>query len=105
MIDSEELHCLMKNSYAVIQPSLFEGWNTTVEDCKALNKFIFLSDLPVHREQANENVCFFNPRNEDDLVTKLITIKPEVIPCDYSNNLREFGECFLELINYMKNKK
>lgn len=98
MIDTDELHCLMKNSYAVIQPSLFEGWNTTIEDRKALNKFIFLSDLPVHREQANANVCFFNPRNEDDLATKLIMVKPEVVPYDYSNNLREFGECFLELI-------
>ena len=104
LIDSKDLHCLMKHSYAVIQPSLFEGWNTTVEDCKALNKFIFLSDLPVHREQAKVNVCFFDPHNEDDLTDKLLHVKPVEEPFDYSNNLKNFGRSFLEVINYMKEK-
>lgn len=98
LIGSDELHCLMKNAYAVVQPSLFEGWNTTVEDCKALNKFIFLSDLGVHKEQMKTNVCFFNPRNEDDLAQKLLTVVPQVEPYDYSCNLRKFGEDFLNVI-------
>ena len=29
---------LMKESLGVIQPSLFEGWSTVIEDAKALNK-------------------------------------------------------------------
>jgi glycosyltransferase involved in cell wall biosynthesis len=98
MIDKLELFCLMKHSYAVIQPSLFEGWNTTVEDCKAMNKYIFLSDLNVHREQINKNVCFFNPRNEDDLVQKLLTVNPTEDYFDYSNCVRQFGEDFLKVI-------
>lgn len=98
LIDSDELHCLMKNSYAVVQPSLFEGWNTTVEDCKALNKFVFLSDLPVHREQTKANVCFFSPHEEDDLCQKLLTVMPIEKVCDYSYNLREFGKNFMSMI-------
>ena len=98
IIDKQELLCLMKHSYAVIQPSLFEGWNTTVEDCKAMNKYIFLSDLNVHREQINKNVCFFNPRNEEDLVQKLLTVNPTEDYFDYSNNVRQFGENFLKVI-------
>ncbi len=105
LIDSDKLYCLMKNAYAVIQPSLFEGWNTTVEDCKALNKFIFLSDLPVHREQAKANVCFFNPHDEEELIDKLLNVKPTETPYDYSCSLREFGENFLEVIKYMVNRK
>ena len=104
MIENDELYCLMKNAYAVIQPSLFEGWNTTVEDCKALNQFIYLSDIPVHREQAQVNVSFFDPHDENDLVEKLLTVKPTKDPFDYSNNLREFGMNFLQVINYMKSK-
>lgn len=104
LINSNELHSLMKNSYAVVQPSLFEGWNTTVEDCKALNKFIFLSDLPVHREQAKTNVCFFDPHNEHDLCEKLMRVKPIEETFDYSYNLREFGENFLKVIRYVKSK-
>ena len=98
MIDKLELYCLMKHAYAVIQPSLFEGWNTTVEDCKAMNKFIFLSDLDVHREQINKNVCFFNPRNEDDLVKKLLTTTPTEDYFDYNDCVRQFGEDFLKVI-------
>lgn len=94
IIDKKELLCLMKNSYAVIQPSLFEGWNTTVEDCKAMNKFVFLSDLPVHREQINKNVCFFDPYDEDSLVEKLMTVKPTEEFFDYSKSIKMFGEDF-----------
>jgi glycosyltransferase involved in cell wall biosynthesis len=59
----EEQLIILRNCKAVIQPSLFEGWSTVVEDAKAQNKFLFLSDLPVHYEQVSENVEFFN-RND-----------------------------------------
>ena len=42
---------LMRRSLAVIQPSLFEGWSTVVEDARALGKRIAISDIPVHLEQ------------------------------------------------------
>lgn len=102
LIGSNELHCLMKNACAVIQPSLFEGWNTTVEDCKALSKFVYLSNLSVHREQMKENVCFFDPYNEDDLVEKLLTVNPTEYPIDYSKNIREFADNFLKVIDFVK---
>ncbi len=105
LIDKKELLCLIKNSYAVIQPSLFEGWNTTVEDCKAMNKFVFLSDLGVHREQIRDNVCFFDPRNEDELAEKLLTVKPQTNFYDYSKNIENFGKSFYKIIEYMKNNQ
>lgn len=98
MIDRLELLCLMKNSYAVVQPSLFEGWNTTVEDCKAMSKFVFLSDLKVHQEQLDKNVCFFNPYDEDDLAGKLLSVKPYEEPYDYSKCIKEFGEGFYNIM-------
>lgn len=98
VIDKKELLCLMKHSYAVVQPSLFEGWNTTVEDCKAMNKFVFLSDLPVHREQINKNVCFFDPNDENDLVERLLTVKPTEDNFDYSHYINQFGEGFYKVI-------
>lgn len=104
LISTDELHCLMKYSYAVVQPSLFEGWNTTVEDCKAMNKFLFLSDLPVHREQVKTNVCFFDPHDEEALTHKFLTVRPIEEPFDYSHSLREFGEGFLEVIKYVASR-
>lgn len=103
-IERTEQLCLMKNSYAVIQPSLFEGWSTVVEDAKCLNKFIYLSDLRVHREQINENVCFFNPRNEEDLLKKLLTVKPSVVEKDYKENVQNAARQFIDIINYYKDK-
>lgn len=102
-IDRKEQLCLMKNSYAMVQPSLFEGWSTVVEDAKALNKFIFLSDLDVHREQCPKNACYFNAKDEDDLVNKLLTVKPTHEPYDYEQNRKQFAKDFLEIINKYPN--
>ena len=43
---------------ALINPSLFEGWSTPVEEAKALGTPLLLSDLRVHREQAPEAAYF-----------------------------------------------
>ncbi|MGB9498875.1 MAG: glycosyltransferase family 4 protein [Dissulfuribacterales bacterium] len=52
---------LMFHSIAVINPSLFEGWSSTVEEAKSLGKRILLSDIEVHQEQAPERGYFFDP--------------------------------------------
>jgi glycosyltransferase involved in cell wall biosynthesis len=51
---------LMKESICVVNPSRFEGWSTTVEEAKALGKFVLLSDIPVHREQSPRYCAFFD---------------------------------------------
>jgi glycosyltransferase involved in cell wall biosynthesis len=62
-----DLMGLMAHSVAVINPSLFEGWSTTVEEGKSLGKQVILSDIPVHREQAPERGTYFDPGNADAL--------------------------------------
>lgn len=52
---------LMAHAHAVINPSLFEGWSTTVEEAKLLGKSMILSDIPVHREQSGDRALFFPP--------------------------------------------
>ena len=54
---------LLRAAAAVVQPSLFEGWSTVVEDAKALGKHLFISDLPVHREQNPASSDYFDPGN------------------------------------------
>jgi glycosyltransferase involved in cell wall biosynthesis len=56
----------------VLQPSLFEGWSTVVEDAKALGRPILLSSLPVHREQVEEagddfESMLFDPHDAEGL--------------------------------------
>jgi glycosyltransferase involved in cell wall biosynthesis len=49
---------MMIGANALLNPSRFEGWSTTVEEAKAVGTPMLLSDIPVHREQA-PNARFF----------------------------------------------
>jgi glycosyltransferase involved in cell wall biosynthesis len=71
-IEYEEIITLMKASLAVINPSLFEGWSSTVEECKSLGKNMILSDIPVHKEQNPINAVFFNPNNPNELANIML---------------------------------
>jgi glycosyltransferase involved in cell wall biosynthesis len=52
---------IVRTSIGLLNPSLFEGWSTTVEEAKALGVPLLLSDLPVHREQGGRLVRYFQP--------------------------------------------
>ena len=67
-IDRDEQLKLMAESIAIIQPSLFEGWSTVVEDAKLLNKCIICSDIAVHREQLPGSSLFFDPYDKNKLI-------------------------------------
>ncbi|CAN5673526.1 glycosyltransferase family 1 protein [soil metagenome] len=59
LVSFAELISLMHHAVAVVNPSRFEGWSTTVEEAKSLGKRVLLSDLPVHREQAPVRGSYF----------------------------------------------
>jgi glycosyltransferase involved in cell wall biosynthesis len=62
---------LIRGACAVIQPSLFEGWSTVVEDARALGKTVALSDIAVHREQDPPYATFFDPLDPEALAALL----------------------------------
>ncbi len=68
-----------------IQPSLFEGWNTSIQDAKALGLPIMASSLAVHREQLGSEGCFFDPHNSLSLAEVLadlwarLDVRPDLI--------------------------
>jgi glycosyltransferase involved in cell wall biosynthesis len=67
LVSRERLVSLMRRALAVVQPSLFEGWSTVVEDARALGRPCLLSDLPVHREQNPPGARFFPPESAEAL--------------------------------------
>lgn len=71
LIDRDDQIDVFRHAAAIVQPSLFEGWSTVVEDCRALGRPIFLSDIPVHREQAPDNCRYFPPRSAQALASLL----------------------------------
>jgi glycosyltransferase involved in cell wall biosynthesis len=68
-IDRSEQLQLMNHSLAVIQPSLFEGWSTVVEDAKAMDQVLIVSDLNVHKEQCVDKAFYFNPKDAVQLAS------------------------------------
>jgi glycosyltransferase involved in cell wall biosynthesis len=67
LIPFVDMAALMKYSLAIINPSLFEGWSTSVEEAKSMGKSVILSDIPVHREQAPERGIFFSSEDAEAL--------------------------------------
>ncbi|MGY4171640.1 glycosyltransferase family 4 protein [Bradyrhizobium sp. USDA 4529] len=76
LIPMEHVYALLRASTALINPSEFEGWSTTVEEAKSFRVPLILSDIDVHREQAADLARYFG------------TKKPEVLAEHMSEMLR-----------------
>ncbi len=74
LIDYSDVLYFMRYSIAVINPSLFEGWSSTVEECKSIGKNMILSDIPIHREQNPLESIFFHPYNIGEVTNILKSI-------------------------------
>ena len=72
-IDYADVIGLMRGCIAVINPSFFEGWSSSVEESKSIGKPIFVSDIPVHREQAHPKAHYFDPNDAEALAALLET--------------------------------
>lgn len=100
LIDRKKQLRLMQYSTAVIQPSLFEGWSTVIEDAKSLGCAIIASNIAVHKEQLHNEAFYFDPLNEYDLAEKIheCLAKKSQRTLNYKTNIESFGKSFLEII-------
>jgi glycosyltransferase involved in cell wall biosynthesis len=71
LVSFAELISLMSHAVAVVNPSRFEGWSTTVEEAKSLGKRVLVSDLAVHREQAPARATYFDADDAPALAAQL----------------------------------
>ncbi len=72
MVPREDQWQLYRGAKLILQPSLFEGWSTSVEEARCLGKPILLSDIPVHREQLSESGFFFESTNSESLAELIV---------------------------------
>ena len=66
MIPLSHVYALLRACTALINPSRFEGWSSTVEEAKSFGVPMILSNLDVHREQTADAARYFET---DDSVT------------------------------------
>lgn len=69
VVPRQHVFALMRACTALINPSLSEGWSTTVEEGKSLGVPMLLSDLRVHREQAGDGADYFDAEAAGQLAT------------------------------------
>ena len=99
---SEQLK-IMEEAIAVIQPSLFEGWGTVVEDAKTLGKITVMSDIEVHKEQKDSRSILFSKESPTELAEILAELwdryngKCKVFNYGISN-AEEYGKAFMDAI-------
>jgi glycosyltransferase involved in cell wall biosynthesis len=72
MIPADHVYALMRTSTALINPSRFEGWSTTVEEAKSFGVPMILSDIGVHREQAGDAAHYFGTDDPEALASHLL---------------------------------
>ncbi len=96
-IDRKDQVNLIKHAYFLLQPSLFEGWSTSIEEAKSLGKYVLASDIAVHREQLLQNADFFDKENHTqlaDLLTEKMQNGFTMTPVDYADNIRQCAYSF-----------
>jgi glycosyltransferase involved in cell wall biosynthesis len=105
LVDFDDVPALIRQSCCVLNPSLYEGWSTTVEEAKTIGKPMILSDIEVHREQNPPETIFFEPKNEAMLaaamekVWRLYPAGPnlqmeQAAARDYPGRLKRFARSF-----------
>lgn len=101
VIPREEQVLIMKHARAVLQPSLFEGWSTVIEDAKSLQVPVIAASLPVNREQLGEKGVYFDPINPEELATIIENYPgrdPGLEPyLDYQQRVKQAAEQLLEI--------
>jgi glycosyltransferase involved in cell wall biosynthesis len=94
---------LMRHSQAVLQPSLFEGWSTVIEDARSLQVPVVASSLGVNIEQLGEDHGYFDPHNPDELVA-ILKDYPErnlddLIYEEYPVRVKQAAETLMKIFN------
>ena len=72
LVPYEDVMSLMYHSVAILNPSKFEGWSSSVEQAKSMGKKIVLSNINVHKEQNPKRGIYFNPNNFNKLSSIMI---------------------------------
>lgn len=114
LIPHAHIPALMQSCAALINPSTFEGWSTTVEEAKAMGTPMILSSLRVHQEQS-PNALFFDPGSPSQLAgifKDFSALLPEerlamgrVATLQAMHNMHRFTNQFAQLMELRANQK
>ena len=122
IVSMNEVYSLIKYSKAVINPSYFEGWGTSVEHARYFNKHVIASNIDIHLEQNkfhnSQNInsehskkfChYFNPKDSEELANLIFKISASDVNLEkdnlslYNDNHKKIvREFYLNYLNIIK---
>lgn len=114
LIPHAHVPALMRSCAALINPSTFEGWSTTVEEAKAMGTPMILSSLRVHKEQSGDALFFdaSSPMQLAEILDGFTPAEPELRLAMYvaaaqraNLGFKIFADEFIELMELCANHK
>lgn len=103
IVPRNEQLLLMKHSQAVLQPSLFEGWSTVIEDAISMQVPVAASTLPVNIEQLGPDGIYFDPHDDEKLADILYNFPErkltDVFYEGYNERVRNAAKVFLKIFS------
>jgi glycosyltransferase involved in cell wall biosynthesis len=99
LIPLDHVYALLRASLALINPSRFEGWSTTVEEAKSFGVPLILSDIDVHREQTGGTARYFGVDDSGMLADHLWEVSQtskQPVVRDLLRNLDQRVDAFAE---------
>lgn len=105
-IPREDQMVIFRRATSIVQPSLFEGWSTVIEDAKSVSQFVIASNLPANVEQAVENIEFFEATDFEALAAlleKYAATPPARKILDYGKYQQEFANSFMNVVYSVMN--
>lgn len=100
-IPRDDQMVIFRRAIAIIQPSLFEGWSTVIEDAKSVSQYVLASRIAANVEQATRNVDFFDPHDAIELaalIRKYAEREPAREQIDYSVHQLDFARSFMSVV-------
>jgi glycosyltransferase involved in cell wall biosynthesis len=104
MIPRYDQIMLMRGASAIVQPSLFEGWSTVLEDARVLGKSVIASDFPVHIEQNLPHTIYFSQGDSTDCARAILEHYNRDIPnqvldqTEIKRRITVFARSFIDII-------
>ena len=106
---------IVRQSVAVVQPTLFEGGpgGGAVYDAIAVGARAIVSDIPINREiEEGEGILFFKAGSAEDLAEKMLNLLREprsscpasVLIAKSAGRANRLGDRLLEVIAYTRNR-
>jgi glycosyltransferase involved in cell wall biosynthesis len=74
-LPDKELIELFHHCFALVQPSLFEGFGLTGVEAMSVGLPVIASDIPVFKEVYKDRAILFDPQSSEDFIKKVKTLE------------------------------